>query len=360
MSADLFSQFSLGSLALPNRIVMAPMTRSRASADHVPTEIMAEYYAQRADAGLLITEGVGPDANGTGYARIPGVWDAAQVEGWRAVASAVHAKGGRIAMQLMHTGRVGHPLNMAQGAELLAPSAVALDGEMYTDQEGPQAYPAPRAMTEAEVLEAIEGYVAAATNAIDARFDMVELHGANGYLIDQFLTPNINLRTDQWGGDIQGRGRFALEVARRVIAAIGAERVGIRLSPFGVFNGVVPWDTAESDFVCLAGELGKLNLAYVHIVDHSAMGAPPVPDSVKTGIAQAFGGTIILSGGYDRARADADLGAEKGQLVAFGRPFISNPDLVSRLRDGAELAAPDFGTFYTPGAKGYTDYPTLG
>lgn len=359
MSTDLFTSFELGPLSLPNRIVMAPMTRSRATADHVPTDIMADYYGARADAGLLITEGTAPDGNGCGYPRIPGLWNVDQVAGWRTVTDAVHAAGGRIAVQLMHTGRIGHPLNMPDGTELLAPSAVTAEGEMYTDQKGPQPHPAPRAMTGAEVEEAIEGFVAAARNAREAGFDAIELHGANGYLIDQFFSPNANQRTDEWGGDVAGRGRFALEVAKRTAAAIGGDRVGIRLSPFGVFNGVTPWNDVPADFTWLAGELGKLNLAYVHIVDHSAMGAPPVPAELKAAITEAFGGTIILSGGYDRARADADLAADKGHLVAFGRPFLANPDLVRRLETSAPLNEPDFSTFYAPGPVGYTDYPTL-
>ncbi|MED5373892.1 MAG: alkene reductase [Myxococcota bacterium] len=359
MSTDLFSPTTLGFLELPNRIVMAPMTRSRATADHVPTPIMAEYYAARADAGLIITEGVAPVANGVGYARIPGLYSDEQLAEWRKVTDAVHAKGGRIAVQIMHTGRVSHAANMPEGTRILAPSAIALEGEMYTDAAGPQAYPVPEAMTEADIEEAIAGNVKAAIAAVAVGFDMVEIHGANGYLIDQFISPNINQRTDGWGGDIKGRARFALEVAKRTVEAIGAERTGIRLSPFGVFNGVVPWDEVEADFTWLAGELGKLKLAYLHIVDHSGMGAPAVPESVKVAMSEAFGGTVIRVGGYDRASADADLAAGKADLIAFGRPFVSNPDLVKRLETGAELNAPDFNTFYTPGPKGYTDYPTL-
>ncbi|MCB9640960.1 MAG: alkene reductase [Myxococcales bacterium] len=359
MTTGLFSAYQLGHLSLPNRVVMAPMTRSRATADHVPTDIMAEYYASRADGGLLITEGVAPTANGVGYARIPGIWNEEQVVAWRKVTDAVHAAGGRIAIQLMHTGRVSHPLNMPEGTKILAPSATTLAGEMYTDQEGPQPYPQAHAMTEAEIEQEIEGYVQAARLSVQAGFDMVELHGANGYLLDQFLTPNTNQRTDKWGGDIQGRSRFVLEVARRSIEAIGKEHVGIRLSPFGVFNGIEPWEGLASDFVWLAEQLNDLGLAYIHMVDHAAMGAPAVPDTIKASFRQAFKGTLILSGGYDRPRADADIIEGKGDLVAFGRPYLSNPDLVERLRQGAELNAPDFSTFYTPGPKGYIDYPTL-
>jgi len=359
MSAGLFAPYTLGTLSLPNRVVMAPMTRSRATPDHTPTPLMAEYYAARADGGLLITEGIAPDPNGCGYPRIPGLWSQAQVAAWKVVTQAVHDAGGRMSAQLMHTGRVGHPLNLPEGAAVLAPSAVAAPGEMYTDQQGPQPHPEPRAMTADEIEATIQGFVTAGRNAIAAGFDLVEVHGANGYLVEQFLSPDTNQRQDGWGGGIQGRGRFAIEVCRRLAAAIGADHVGIRLSPLGAFNGVVPWEGAEADFTWLAKELGALKLAYLHLVDHSSMGAPVVPDTLKAAITQAFGGTIILSGGYDRQRADADLAAGKGDLVAFGRPFLANPDLVTRLQKGAPLNPPDFGTFYTPGAKGYTDYPTM-
>ncbi|MCK6506779.1 alkene reductase [Myxococcota bacterium] len=360
MQSPLFTPFTLGPLTLPNRIVMAPMTRCRASADHVPTPLMAEYYAARADGGLLITEGTAPDGNGCGYARIPGLWSQEQVAAWKVVTDAVHARGGRIAVQLMHTGRVGHPLNLPAGARILGPSATRVAGEMYTDQQGPQPYPVAAEMTAAEIEQTIEGYVTACRNAMAAGFDMVELHGANGYLIDQFLAPVANQRTDAWGGDIQGRGRFALEVARRCADAIGADRVGIRLSPNGAFNSIVPWEGFEQDYAWLCGELGRLRLAFLHLVDHSSMGAPPVSSALKARLRDAFGGTLILSGGYDRARADQDLADGLGHLVAFGRPYLANPDLVARLREGVDLNPVDYGTFYTPGEKGYTDYPTLG
>ncbi len=360
MTTNLFAPLTLGHLDLPNRVVMAPMTRCRATTDHVPTPVMAEYYAQRAGAGLIVTEGIAPDGHGCGYARIPGLWSKEQVVGWKTVTDAVHAAGGRIAAQLMHTGRVGHPLNMPEGAELLGPSAVAAPGEMYTDQQGPQPHPTPRAMTASEVKQAIQAYVTAAEHAVAAGFDMVELHGANGYLIDQFFTPGVNVRDDAWGGSVEGRGRFALAVADAVVAAIGAERTGIRLSPRGAFNGITPWDEGGTDFTWLAGELGKRSLAYLHVVDHSSMGAPEPGDELKQAMRDAFGGPIVLSGGYDGDRANADLAAGRGELVAFGRPYIANPDLVARLRDGAELAEPDHTTFYTPGAAGYTDYAALG
>ncbi len=360
MPTDLFTSHTVGALALPNRVVMAPMTRSRASADHIPTAIMAEHYAARADGGLLISEGTAPNVDGCGYPRIPGIWSEEQISSWKVVTDAVHAAGGRIAIQLMHTGRVSHTLNMPEGATVLAPSAVPHASEkMYTDQSGLQDYPVPRAMTEAEVEASIEAFVSAARNARAAGFDAVELHGANGYLIDQFLSPNTNQRDDRWGGDREGRSRFALEVARRVAEAIGADRLGIRLSPGGRFNGIEPWDSVGPDFVWLTRKLGALGLAFLHIVDLVSMGGPEVPDALKAELREAFPGTVILSGGYDRARADADLAAGKGDLVAFGRAFLANADLVTRLREGSSLNAADMDTFYTPGPEGYNDYPTL-
>jgi N-ethylmaleimide reductase len=356
----LFSPCRLGHLELANRIVMAPMTRSRATADHIPTDLMVRYYAMRAEAGLIITEGTSPAADGLGYARIPGLFNDAHVQAWRAVTDAVHAKGGKIFVQLMHCGRVGHPLNMPAGARLLAPSAVAAPGQMWTDQEMMQDHPVPEAMTESDIDAAIVSYVHAAKLAVEAGFDGVELHGANGYLIDQFLNPAANERGDAWGGTLEKRNKFAVEVATRVVAAIGAERVGIRLSPFGVFNSMAVHEELVPQFTALAAHLGSLKLAYIHLVDHSAWGAPEVPASLKEAIRQAFGGAIILSGGYDATRAEADLLAGRGELVAFGTPFISNPDFVARAREGKPLAQANQDTFYTPGETGYLDYPVLG
>ena len=352
----LFQELSLGPLTLKNRVVMAPMTRCRATADHVPTELMARYYAQRASAGLLITEGTSPSPNGLGYARIPGCFSDAQVQGWRKVTDAVHAEGSRMFLQLMHTGRVSHPLNLPEGARVLAPSAVRLSGEMWTDQEQAQPYPEPEAMTLEEVRATVEEFVASARAAVEAGFDGVEIHGANGYLIDQFLNPCTNRRTDEYGGSAKNRQRFALEVATKVVAAIGKERVGIRLSPFGVFNDMEAYEGLEDETVDLARQLSELGLVYFHLVDHADQGAPALPTTLKPRLREALSGRFLLSGGYDRARAEADLGEHKGDLVVFGRPFVSNPDLVSKLREEAELTAPDFATFYTPGEKGYTDY----
>jgi len=269
----------------------------------------------------------------------------------------VHTGGSRIFVQLMHTGRVGHPLNLPPGARLLAPSAIAAPGTMYTDAQGLQPHPAPQAMGEAEIERAIAEYERSSTLALEAGFDGVELHGANGYLIDQFLNTVSNTRADRWGGSVEGRIRFAVEVSRRVVGAIGGDRVGIRLSPYGVFNGMVPDPQHDELYVSLAERLGQLRLAYLHLVDHSSMGAPPVKDEIKRSMRERFNGALVLAGGYDRARAEHDLAEKRADLIAFGRPFIANPRLVSRLLEGSALAEPDQATFYTPGEKGYTDYP---
>ena len=354
----LFSKTTLGSLTLQNHLVMSPMTRNRAPGN-IPNELMAQYYAQRASAGLIITEGTSPSPNGLGYPRIPGIFSAAQVAGWKRVTDAVHAKGGKMFMQIMHCGRIAHALNLPTGARVLAPSAVAAAGEMYTDAEGMKPHPTPQAMTEADIQAAIEEYAQAAKNAVAAGFDGIELHGANGYLLEQFIRPSSNQRTDRYGGPIENRARFVLEAANAAIKAIGKDKVGIRLSPFGVFNDMPLYDAMEADYTYLAQQLNALGLVYIHLVDHSSMGAPIVPASMKTTFRSVFKGTLILSGGYDAARAESDLAAGKCDMVAVGKPFLANPDLAARWKSGSKLNAPDMSTFYTHGPRGYTDYPVL-
>jgi N-ethylmaleimide reductase len=356
MSEDLlFSPYTLGSITLKNRVVMSPMTRNR-SPGNVPGDIVAKYYTQRAEAGLIITEGTAPTANGTGYARIPGLYNKEQIAGWKKVTDGVHAAGSRIFVQLMHTGRASHPANLPKGARAVAPSAIALGSELWVDPDGPQQAPPAHEMTDAEIEVEIDGFASAAANAIEAGFDGVELHGANGYLIEQFLNKASNQRTDKWGGSIENHNRFAVEVAKRSAAKIGKDKLGIRLSPFGAFNGMKSDETTEDQFVDLVTKLSDIGLVYVHIVDHSSMGAPEVKASTKQKIRAAFKGSYILSGGYDRKRAEADLQEKKGDLVAFGRPFLANPKLVTKLKENAALTPPDFPTFYTPGEKGYTDW----
>ncbi|GAB4175407.1 MAG: alkene reductase [Rhodocyclaceae bacterium] len=351
----LFTPLQIGPLQLPNRIVMAPMTRCRALGN-VPNDLMAKYYALRAGAGLIITEGTSPSPNGLGYARIPGLHSEAQIAGWRKVTDAVHQADGRIFVQLMHCGRVAHPANLSAGARILAPSALAAPGEMWTDSAGMQPHPAPAEMSEEDIAGAIGEYSAACRHAVAAGFDGVELHGANGYLIDQFLNTASNHRTDRWGGSIDDRIRFAVEVARAAANAIGAERLGMRISPYGVFNGMTPDAEMDALYLRLIEALNDIGLLYIHVVDHSSMGAPPVSEELKAQLRAAFRGKYILSGGYDAARANADLGANKGDLVAFGRPFIANPDLVQKLRTGGEIEPADPATFYTPDARGYTEF----
>lgn len=355
-SQTLFTSTVLGTLALANRIVMAPLTRSRA-VGNVPNELHVAYYGQRSNAGLIITEGTSPSPNGLGYARIPGAYSDEQVKCWHAVTQAVHKAEGRIFMQLMHTGRVSATANLPAGAKVLAPSAVTLAGEVWTDTQGMQPYTAPQAMTEADIEQAIAEYANASRRAIEAGFDGVELHAANGYLMDQFLNTASNQRTDRWGGSIENRLRFVVEAAKASAAAVGANRIGMRISPYGVFNGMVPDAQTDELYERLMVELNTIGLVYIHIVDHSSMGAPPVSPTLKATIRKTFRGRYVLSGGYDAERASADLDEGKGDLVAFGRPFISNPSLVNKLRHGLPLTPPDASTFYTPGPQGYTDYP---
>ncbi|RJP94444.1 MAG: alkene reductase [Desulfobacteraceae bacterium] len=354
----LFSKTLLGALELQNHLVMSPLTRSRATGN-IPNALMKEYYTQRATAGLIITEGTSTSLNGLGYPRIPGIFSKAQIEGWKQITDAVHTKGAKMFIQFMHCGRIAHPLNLPAGARMLAPSAVAAAGEMYTDAEGMKPHPVPQAMTDADIRTAIEEFAIAAKNAMTAGFDGIELHSANGYLLEQFIRPNTNQRTDAYGGTIANRARFVLEVAQASIDAIGKDKVGIRLSPYGVFNDMPIYDAMESDYTFLAEQLNALELVYVHLVDHSPMGAPPVPDTIKATFRKLFKRTLILSGGYDAKRAESDLAAGKCDLIAVGRPFLANPDLVARWQTGAPENAPDMATFYTPGPKGYTDYPAL-
>jgi N-ethylmaleimide reductase len=360
---DLFTPGNIGKVELKNRIVMAPMTRCRATGN-LANALMAAYYSQRAGGGLIITEGTSPSPNGLGYARIPGLFSSAQIASWSEVTAAVHRSGGRIFVQLMHCGRVGTLLNLPGGAELVAPSALTVSGKIWTDSQGEQPYGMPREMSGSDIQDAVDAYVQSARNAITAGFDGVELHGANGYLIDQFINPASNRRDDRYGGDAAGRNRFPQEVAKGVAKAIGPEMVGIRLSPYGVFNDMSGAFTGiELQYAALVRDLGGLGLAYLHLVDHSAMGAPkPDPATVQL-ICREFraagGISVILSGGYDLERAQADLANGAADLIAFGRPFIANPDLVERLRHGAPLADPDQATFYSPGPEGYTDYPEL-
>jgi N-ethylmaleimide reductase len=355
----LFSETQFGHLTLQNRIAMAPLTRCRAI-DNVPNELMAQYYGQRASVGLIISEGTSPSANGLGYARIPGAYSPAQFAGWRLITDAVHAKGGKIFQQFMHCGRIVHPLNLPKGARLIAPSAIAAAGQMWTDSDGMQPLPVPEAMTEADIKLTIGEFAAAAKNAVAAGFDGIELHSANGYLLEQFLRPNTNIRTDGYGGSIENRARFVLEVVEAASRAIGKEKVGIRISPYGDFNDMPLYPEMEADYTYLGNQLNERGLLYIHLVDHSSTGAPTVPDSIKATMRKMSNCHLILSGGYDPVRAESDLKANRADLIAVGKQVLANPDLPQRWQTGAALNEPDAATFYTPGPKGYTDYPVSG
>lgn len=353
----LFTPAKIGSVEVNNRIVMAPMTRCRAIGN-VPNELIAEYYKQRSGAGLIITEGTSPSPNGLGYARIPGIYTTEQVAGWKKVTAAAHSGGAKIFVQLMHTGRISHSLNMPAGSRILAPSAVKPAGQMWTDAEMMQDFPVPTAMSADDLLHTKTEYVDAALNAMDAGFDGVELHGANGYLLEQFLSPVSNIRTDNYGGSIENRCRFVIEVARAVAEAIGAGKTAIRLSPYGVASDMPHYPEIEATYKYLSEQFNNIGLAYIHLVDHSAMGAPAVPVEIKKAIRHIFKNSIILSGGYDKQRAESDIESGLGDMVAFGRPFINNPDLVSRLMKDQPLSQDlKMDLFYTADEKGYTDYP---
>jgi len=353
----LFEPTKLGNLELKNKIVMSPMTRSRAI-DNVPNDLMAEYYGQRASAGLIITEGTSPSPNGLGYSRIPGCFSKEQVEGWKKTTTAVHKAGGKIFLQLMHTGRISHSLNLPEGAQIIAPSAVKPAGQVWTDTEQMQDFPIPKQMDDNDLLLTLTEFVVSSSHAIEAGFDGVELHAANGYLLEQFLSPVSNIRTDKYGGSIENRCRFVLDVTAAVVEAIGKEKTGIRLSPYGVASDMPHYPEIDETYTYLAEELNKLGLVYLHLVDHSAMGAPEVPSEIKGIIRTRFKNSLILSGGYDKERAEADIKSGRADLIAFGRPFINNPDLVARLKNDWPLSQTlTMDLFYTPGEKGYTDYP---
>lgn len=357
---ELLSPLNTEHFKLKNKVVMAPLTRSRSTAGHIPTDIMIQYYGERAGAGLIITEGTSPSLNGVGYPRIPGIYSREQVKAWTPVATAVHKNGGKIFMQLMHSGRISHPDNMSDDAVVFAPSAIRPEEtKMYVDGKGELPIPEPTAMSLKDIENTIEEYITAAKNAIEAGFDGVEVHSANGYLLDQFLNTGTNKRDDNYGGSVENRCRFTLEVTERVVAALGKEKVGIRLSPNGAMNDLGPFDSQKETFDYLSAKLEEIAPVYIHLVNHESMGAPGLPADIKKNIRDRFSGLLILSGGYDAAKANQDLIDKKGDLVAFGRDFIANPDLVKRFENDASLNEPNPDTFYTPGKEGYIDYPTL-
>ena len=353
----LFEETKLGTTTLLNRIVMAPMTRCRAIGN-IPNDLMTKYYQQRSQAGLILTEGTAPSANGLGSARIPGIYSKEQVEDWKKITNATHGNGGRIFILLMHCGRISYPLNMASGTEILAPSAIKAAGQMWTDEKQLQEYPIPKEMSAEDIIATKAEYVLAAKNSIEARFDGVELHGANGYLLEECLSPVSNIRKHNYGGNIENRCRFILEVVTAVADAIGKEKTGIRLSPYGVASDMPHYPEIDATYDYLSKELNSVGITHIHIVDHSAMGAPVVPVEIRKLIRKNFKNTVILCGVYDKEKAEADIQSGLADLVAFGRPFISNPDLVERMANNWPLSEElHMDLFYTVDEKGYTDYP---
>src|SRR3954447_6340109 len=354
--ADLFEPLNVGAWTLPNRLVMAPLTRNRADGT-VPGDLAVEYYSQRASAGLIITEGSQPTAEGQGYLNTPGFHSEEQLAGWRRVANGVHSSGGRIVAQLMHVGRISHA-DSTGGEEVIARSPVAAPNDMFT-ADGMKPFPTPREITVEEMPSIVEGYVQAARNAVEAGLDGVEVHAANGYLIHQFLAPGSNHRTDGYGGSAENRVRFAVEVTRAVADAIGAERVGIRISPAHNIQGATETDPddVETTYTALVQEIAPLGLAYLSVL------ADPSTDLVQR-LRKEFGGVLVANDGFaevtTRESAQAVLDADLADAVAVGRLFLANPDLPERWRTGADLNQPDTTTFYGGGAEGYTDYPALG
>lgn len=355
---DLFSPAQLGPYSLKNRMVMAPLTRNRAGANGVPRPLNREYYTQRASAGLIISEGAQISAAAVGYPGTPGIHSAEQVAGWRSITDAVHAAGGRIFLQLWHCGRVSHPSLLPGGMAPVAPSAIKPAGEVMTC-EGMRPYETPHALTLDEIPGIIGEYRHGARCALGAGFDGVEIHAANGYLLDQFLRDGSNQRNDAYGGDIANRARLMLEVTEAVCAVWGASRVGIRLSPLQPFNDMRD-SHPEATFGHAVEALNRVGLAYLHVTEmgSNAPGAAGPAFDLGT-LRRIWNGTYIINGGYDRARGDAALATGAADLVAFGVPFLANPDLPARFARGAPLNPANPATFYGGGAEGYTDYPSL-
>ena len=348
----LFLPYELGDLELSNRLVMAPMTRSRAVEGNVPNPLAATYYAQRASAGLIVSEATQVSPRGVGYVRTPGIHSAEQVAGWKVITDAVHRGGGRIFLQLWHVGRVSHP-DFHNGALPVAPSAVAAQGEVFT-ASGPQQMVAPRALTLAEIPGIVDQFRHGAENAKAAGFDGVELHGANGYLLDQFTRDGANKRTDNYGGSIKNRVRLPLKVTEAVIGVWGADRVGYRISPNSAFNSMSDSNPVQT-FSYLTEQLNKLGIVYLHVVDPAADGAKRISPLLR----RKFERSYIVNGGFDLDRANAAIRDGDTDLVAFGVPFLANPDLPARYRTQSPLNAPDQATFYTGEGKGFIDYPAL-
>jgi len=353
----LFQPYSLGALTLANRIVLAPLTRNRAEAGFVPGDLAATYYSQRASAGLQISEAAQISQQGQGYQDTPGIYTPAQIAGWRKVTDAVHAKGGHIFLQLWHVGRISHVDLQAGGAAPVAPSAIRAKGKTFVNNRFEEVSE-PRALELNELPGIVNDFRHAAANAIAAGFDGVEIHAANGYLLDQFAKDGANQRTDAYGGSIENRARLMLEVAAAVVGEIGAKRTGIRISPVSPANGITGSD-AQAQFDYIVDGLDALNLVYLHVVEGATGGPRDVAPFDYASLRKRFRNTYIANNGYDRELASARLAEDKADLFAFGRPFIANPDLPARLRTGASLAESEMRTWYSQGPEGYIDFPAL-
>ena len=366
---DLFSPLTIGATTLPNRIIMSPLTRSRASQPgNVPNALNAEYYAQRASAGLIISEATQISQQGQGYAWTPGIHSDEQIEGWKAVSSAVHDKGGRIFMQLWHVGRVSHYCFQPNGDTPVAPSSMPVEGQAFIlDEHGEGGWadiPTPRALTVSEIQDIVADYAKAAANAIKAGMDGVEIHAGNGYLIDSFINSNSNLRDDEYGGNFEKRSRFLLEIVKAVCDEIGSEKVGVRLTPEGRFMGMGD-DTPKDTFGYIAKELNAFNIAYLHVVEPRMINFDRDEafdygdiDVIKL-MRNNFNGVLIAAGGYEKSSGEEAIDNDRADAIAFGRKFIANPDLPYRFSIDADLNEPDYDAFYGGTEKGYTDYPSL-
>ena len=352
----LLDSIRMRDLPLRNRIIMAPMTRGRAGVTRTANPLMAEYYSQRAGAGFIVTEATAISPRGYGWMGSPAIYTEAHVAGWKGVTDAVHREGGRIFLQLWHTGRVSHP-DFQDGEMPIGPSAIAAAGKTRTPS-GTRKYLKPRPMTRQDIVGAVDEYARAAARAWQAGFDGVEIHAANGYLIDQFIRDGSNHRTDEYGGSVQNRLRFLLEVTEAVAQSVPANRVGVRLSPTSSFNDMRDSDPAET-FVSASKALGRFGLAYLHVVEPVKSDHADTRESVASQMRLFFNGPVILNSGYDAVTGAAALRAGEAEMIAYGRHFLANPDLVERFRRGASLNQPDASTFYTEGAKGYTDYASL-
>ncbi|PRX99279.1 N-ethylmaleimide reductase [Paraburkholderia sp. BL25I1N1] len=353
----LFEPYALGRLTLANRFVMAPLTRNRAGAGLVPSELAATYYAQRASAGLIITEATQVSAQAQGYQDTPGLYTSEQIAGWRKVTQAVHATGGRIFAQLWHVGRVSHVDVQPGGAAPVGPSAIRAETKTFVNN-GFVDVSQPRALALVELPGIVNDFRLAAANAIAAGFDGVEIHGANGYLLEQFIKDGANRRTDAYGGSIENRARLLLEVVAAVVEEIGADRTGVRISPVSPANGISSSDP-QPQYDYIAAQLSALGIVYLHVVEGATGGPRDVAPFDYDALRRRFRQTHLANNGYDLELATARLNEGKADLFAFGRAFISNPDLVERLKTGAPLAQPDFATLYGGGAAGYTDYPSI-